>query len=62
MIYMGVDVYKSYLEIAQADEEGKLRSRSRVMNTPESIDELAGSRARALGKSRKRLPKRATVC
>jgi len=43
MIYMGVDVHKSYLEIAQVDDEGKLRSRSRVVNTPESIDELAGS-------------------
>ena len=43
MNYMGVDVHKSYLEIAEIDEEGKLMSRSRVKNTPESIEELAGS-------------------
>ena len=43
MIYVGVDVHKSYLEIATVDDGGKLRSRRRVVNTPESIDELAMS-------------------
>ena len=43
MNYLEVGVHKSILEIAQVDDEGKLVSRSRVKNTPEAIEELAGS-------------------
>ena len=40
MIYMEVDVHKSYLEIATVDDEGNLNSRNRVRNTPGSLDEM----------------------
>ncbi len=43
MVFLGVDVHKSYLEIATLDTDGKLKSRCRIENTPESIDDFVKS-------------------
>lgn len=43
MVFVGVDVHKSYLEIATISNDGKLESRCRIENTPESIDDLVRS-------------------
>lgn len=43
MIFVGVDIHKSYLEVAIVDNDGKLQSRCRIMNTPESIDAFVKS-------------------
>lgn len=43
MAFLGADVHMSYLEIAKIDDDGKLESRRRIVNTPESIDAFVES-------------------
>jgi len=43
MVFVGVDVHMSYLEIAEIDKDGKLESRRRIGNTLESIDAFVES-------------------
>jgi transposase len=43
MVFLGVDVHKSYLEIATVDGDGRLKSRCRIENAPESIDDFVKS-------------------